>query len=109
MFKGKSNYGEFFNSAEKIATNILADRLQRLEGEGIISKKGDPQNKKKNIYRLTDKGIDLLPMVLEMISWGARYDAKTEAPKEFIETLENDKEGMARRMMRGLRMKNKSR
>lgn len=108
MFKAKSNFGEFLESEEKIATNILADRLQRLEDETIISKKADPLNKKKNIYQLTDKGIDLLPLVLEMVGWGAKYDSKTEAPKEFIENLKKDKAGMAREMMKGLRMKNMS-
>ncbi len=73
MFKGKKTYGEFLQSEEKIATNILADRLLILEKSGIVEKRAFPENKVKNLYRLTPKGIDLMPILLEMIVWGDRY------------------------------------
>jgi DNA-binding HxlR family transcriptional regulator len=94
MFKGKKYYGEFLDSEEKIATNILADRLQKLENEDLIFSSKAADNLKKIIYQLTDKGIDLLPMILEMIQWGAKHDIKTAAPKEFIARLKKDKAGM---------------
>ncbi|MEQ1876708.1 MAG: helix-turn-helix domain-containing protein [Bdellovibrionia bacterium] len=94
MFKGKQHYGEFLNSEEKIATNILADRLQRLEREEIISSSKAARDQKKIIYQLTDKGIELLPMILEMIQWGAKHDSKTAAPKEFVARLKKDKAGV---------------
>lgn len=74
FFKQKKYYGEFLNSVEKISTNILASRLQKLEIEGLISKTQDPENLSKFIYRITAKGKDLLPLMLEMIEWSVKYD-----------------------------------
>ena len=73
MFKGKKTYGEFLQSEEKIATNILADRLLILEKNGIVEKKAFPGNKVKNLYQLTPKGVDLMPILLEIILWGDKY------------------------------------
>ena len=94
MFKGKKYYGDFLSSEEKISTNILADRLEKLESRGLITKTPDKENRSKNIYALTQKGIDLMPMLLEMIAWSAKYDAKTEAPKTFIDRLTQDRENL---------------
>jgi DNA-binding HxlR family transcriptional regulator len=71
IFWGKKTYGEFLKSDERIATNILADRLAYLEREGLISKSPDPTDKRKEIYRVTEKGIGLVPMFIEMIAWSA--------------------------------------
>ena len=90
LFKGKRLYGEFLNSEEGIATNILAERLARLEKTGIITKTNDPSNKKQFIYAPTRKGLELVPLLLEMIRWSAKHDPKTAAPKEFIRRLEKD-------------------
>lgn len=92
MFKGKKTYGEFLLSEEKIATNILADRLIMLETVGLIKSKRDKTNKSKFNYFLTEKGIDLVPVLLEIVKWSAKHDKKTAAPKEFIDRLKNDRE-----------------
>jgi DNA-binding HxlR family transcriptional regulator len=84
LFKKKKYYGEFLNSAEKISTNILANRLGKLESEGLISKARDGQNLSKFIYRLTQKGKDLLPLMLEMIEWSAKYDPQPGVPDNII-------------------------
>ncbi len=94
VFLGKRYFGEFLESSEKIASNILADRLKRLDEQEIISKKDNPHNKKQAIYSLTDKGIGLLPMILELILWGAKHDPKTAAPKEFIRKLKKDRDAL---------------
>lgn len=94
IFMGKRYYGEFLESGEGIATNVLADRLNRLESKEIISKRVDPKNQKKYLYHLTDKGEDLLPVLLEMILWGATYDPKTAASKAFINRLKTDRAGV---------------
>ena len=73
MYKGKKTYGEFLQSEEKIATNILADRLLVLEKTGIVEKKAFPGNRVKNLYQLTPKGIDLMPTLLEIVLWGDKY------------------------------------
>jgi DNA-binding HxlR family transcriptional regulator len=67
MFKGKHYYQEFLEAGEGISTNILASRLADLESNGLISKQRDAVKRSKFVYTLTDKGIDLLPMMLAMI------------------------------------------
>ena len=71
MFKGKHYYKEFLDSEERIATNILADRLSLLVEAGIVTKTVDIEHKSKQIYKLSQKGIDLLPLLVEIILWSA--------------------------------------
>lgn len=73
MFEGKRYFRELLQSEEKIASNILTDRLSMLEREGIIIKTADPDHKQKNIYSLTSKGIDLLPVMVEMGAWSIKH------------------------------------
>lgn len=92
MFFGRKSYNEFLNVGEKIATNILSDRLQRLESSGIVAKQRDPSDARRYIYRLTEKGIDLAPVLVEMIIWAARHE-KTAAPPVVIRKMIEDREG----------------
>lgn len=94
MFKGKSNFREFLKSEEKIATNILSDRLKRLEEHGIVIKTEDGANRSKLNYSLTEKGKDLMPIMLEITAWSAKHDKLTNTPKPFRKTLAEDREGM---------------
>lgn len=87
MFEGKRNFREFLRSEEKIASNILADRLAMLEKEGIISKTSDPDHKQKYIYRLTSKGIDLLPVMIEIGAWSLKYKPVDIAKYQHAQTL----------------------
>ena len=64
MFKGKRHYNEFLEAGEKVSTSVLGDRLKRLEEMGIISKGQDEVKKSRIRYSLTQKGIDLLPILL---------------------------------------------
>jgi DNA-binding HxlR family transcriptional regulator len=74
IFWGKRTYGEFLNSDEGIATNILAGRLDYLEKEGLISKSPHSTDKRKDVYNVTEKGIELIPMFIEMIAWSAKNE-----------------------------------
>src|SRR5689334_10657304 len=74
VYFGKRTYGEFLESEERIATNILANRLANLEQNGILVKKPHPEDKRKEIYSLTEKGLDLIPLLLEMANWSAKHD-----------------------------------
>lgn len=74
IFWGKHTYGEFLKSDEGIATNILANRLEYLEKEGLISKSPHETDKRKDIYSVTEKGIELVPMFIEMIAWSAKNE-----------------------------------
>lgn len=73
MFFGKRYFSEFLNSDEHIATNLLADRLSMLEKEKIIRKNKDPQHKQKIVYSLTEKGIDLVPVILTIGLWSEKH------------------------------------
>ena len=90
IFSGKSSYGEFQNSGEKIATNILADRLASLTANNFISKKESARHKSKFVYALTEKGISLLPILIELNIWGAANDPEN-AGSEMTKLLKNDK------------------
>jgi DNA-binding HxlR family transcriptional regulator len=74
IFDNKRYFNEFRNSEEKIASNILTDRLNMLDREGLISKKPDPAHKQKVIYSLTEKSIDLLPLIVESMIWSLKYE-----------------------------------
>jgi len=102
MFRGRETYGEFLESGEGIATNVLADRLKCLETEDLIEKSRDPKNKRRVLYRLTEKGLDLAPVLLEMMRWSAKYDADTGTPQAFLDMLENDMEGLIKKVREGM-------
>jgi len=73
VFAGKSTYGQFLQSAEKIATNVLADRLAGLEAQGLVTKAVAADKKSKFTYRLTEKGVDTVPILVELVRWGATH------------------------------------
>ncbi|MBB38463.1 MULTISPECIES: helix-turn-helix domain-containing protein [Hyphomonas] len=94
MFKGKSTFLEFAQSDEGISTNILSDRLKRLETHGIVSKETSPDNRSSLIYSLTDRGKDLLPIMVEITAWSAKHDELTNTPDEFLSAYKNDRSGL---------------
>jgi len=91
MFKERRYYGEFLSAGEGISTNILADRLQKLEQNGIVLKQTDTQNGTKQVYSLSQKGIALLPSMLEMMHWSATYDDQTEVAADFSNDLVHER------------------
>lgn len=91
MVRGYRTFKQFQESGEGIATNILADRLQRLEKSGIVSSTPDENDGRKLNYRLTEKGIDLAPVMLELLIWGARHE-NTGAPSHVINHLAKNRE-----------------
>lgn len=86
MVRGFRTFREFQQSGEGIATNILADRLRQLEARGIIVTESEETDRRRVNYRLTEKGIDLAPVLLDLLIWGARHE-KTAAPCAVIETM----------------------
>lgn len=90
MFQSKDTYGNFLESSEDISTNILADRLKRLETEGVILKSSDPNHGRRIIYSLTGKGLDLAPVLMSMVQWSGKYDPDTAAPRELLQQWEDD-------------------
>ncbi len=90
----KKRYSELQASAEGIATNILSDRLKRLEAAGIVTRSRDPEDRRQFIYRVTEKGLSLVPVLLEIAAWGATHDEKTAAPDGFAERFYADRESL---------------
>lgn len=89
VFAGKKTYGEFLKSEEGIATNVLATRLAFLEEQGILSKAPSPEDRRKDFYTLTEKGLDLIPIMLSIVVWSARHDSKSyvRRRKDFVARL----------------------
>jgi DNA-binding HxlR family transcriptional regulator len=90
MLRGYQSFNEFLRSDEKIATNILSDRLRRLESYGIITSEQDPADGRKMIYTLTAKGIDLAPVLTEMVLWAARHEETGNQP--LVRRMQTSKE-----------------
>ncbi len=91
MVRGYRTFGEFLNAGEGIATNILADRLRKLEAAGILTAEPMADDGRSTHYRLTAKGIGLAPVLLELLIWAARHE-ETAAPCSFIEQMEQNRE-----------------
>ena len=96
LMSGKSHYREFLASEERIATNILADRLARLEAGGLLVKTAEDPRSGKQAYQATDKGKDLIPLLLEMVAWSAAPDPQVAVPPALIAALRKDRAGTAR-------------
>ncbi len=87
MIGGKRYFGEFLKSKEKIASNILTNRLQSLEKEGIIYKTKDTEHKQKIIYLLTEKGINLFPILMENARWSLKYKSVNKDDAKMVKSI----------------------
>ena len=108
MLRGKVSYSEFLESEEKISTNILANRLSVLETENILWKEVSPANKSKFVYSLTQKGADLLPIVIEIMDWGAKYNANCPR-RELGQKIKKNKSAVIKEYSRVLKKQVKQR
>lgn len=91
MFSGLRTFREFSAAGEGIATNILADRLRRLEEEGVIRRSKSSGDGRHVIYGLTEKGLDLAPVLVEMVLWAARHE-RTDAPPSVVRQMGRQKQ-----------------
>jgi DNA-binding HxlR family transcriptional regulator len=107
MFNNKNTYGDFLKSAEGIATNILASRLQTLEENNIIEKLPHPESKAKVMYRLTQKGIDLLPILIEIYLWAEKYFTVPNDIKLALKDAKKDRDTFIALVTKGLKSSNK--
>ena len=90
MLRGSRTYKEFLECYEGIATNILADRLRKLQAYGIIAAEPDPKDARKVTYLLTAKGIDLAPVLTEMVLWAAAHE--DTGNQALVRQMKEDKE-----------------
>ena len=93
MVRGYRTFKDFQGSSEKIATNILADRLKKLEAAGIVHAEPETTDRRRVNYRLTEKGIDLAPVLLDLLIWAARHE-ETGAPCALIMDMEKNREAV---------------
>jgi DNA-binding HxlR family transcriptional regulator len=94
MLRGDKTYGELLDGGEGIATNILADRLKSLEAAGIVTARPDPESRRRKIYSLTDKGLDLAPVVIEIVRWSGTHDKRPDARKALARRIAGDAKGV---------------
>ena len=102
MFAKECTYGDLLKSPEGIATNILASRLQALEENKIIEKLDHPDSKAKVLYRLTQKGIDLVPVMIEISLWAEKYFSIPEDRKAMLKEVKKDKAGFIKAAIKEL-------
>lgn len=102
MFAKQCTYGDLLKSPEGIATNILASRLQTLEENKLIEKLDHPDSKVKVLYKLTKKGIDLLPVMIEINLWAEKYFTVPADRKAMLKEVKKDKEGFIKASMKEL-------
>ena len=95
MLLGKRRYSEFLASSEGISTNILADRLKQMQRLGLVEKFRDPTDGKASVYLLTDKGLSLFPVLLEVIRWGLQHDEHSMVPDPIAAALLDDSQVLA--------------
>jgi len=103
MMTKQRTYGDFLKSDEKIATNILASRLQTLEENGIITKSEHPDSKAKVLYKLTQKGIDLVPVMIEINLWAEKYFDIPAERKAMLKEVKKDKEAFIKATTKDLK------
>ena len=101
MFHQRRTFGEFAAAGEGVATNVLAERLGRLEAAGIIARTADPADRRRRIYRLTAKGLDLAPVLVEMVLWVARHE-RTDAPPSLVARMRQDRTGFLDELRRAV-------
>ena len=91
IFFGRTSFYDFMHAGERIASNILTDRLKTLEANGIVERRRDESDARRVRYALTEKGIDLAPVLIDMVHWAARHET-TAAPPEIVEDMRLNRE-----------------
>ena len=99
IFEDKRFYKDFLGSKEGIATNILSDRLKRLEGIGVIESKVYEKLKTKKEYSLTQKGKDLVPVLVDMMVWSATYGEDLAITQEFVQKVKTNRDQVITNIM----------
>ncbi|WP_028562351.1 winged helix-turn-helix transcriptional regulator [Paenibacillus pinihumi] len=94
IFAGKRTFGEFLASDERIARNILTNRLSRLEMMGLITKSPHPTDRRKDLYELTEAGLDLLPVLWELSAWGAKHEPETADTLAWLADIQMNKDSL---------------
>lgn len=105
IFRGKKTFGDFLESEENFATNILASRLSHLVDEGILAKEQIAGDSRKAAYVLTEKGLDLIPVIFEITLWSSKHDSRSEAGRirSLVDAIRTDNRGVSRAVRKKVR------
>lgn len=105
-FTDKRSYNALLKASEGIATNVLSNRLSSLEASGIVSRSRDPNDGRKHIYCLTEAGIDLIPLLIDMMLWSEKHDPEgLDIPGEFLDKIRQNRQGVIEQIQQNLRAK----
>jgi DNA-binding HxlR family transcriptional regulator len=94
LFWNKRHFKDFLSSEEKIASNILSNRLRQLEATGLVTREPDPDSARSVVYAPTEKAIDLVPALLELTRWSAKYDDCTQATPQVVKRIATDRDAL---------------
>lgn len=94
IFARKRHFQQFLDSNEGIASNILAARLKLLENAGLATRADDPEHGRRVLYAPTDKALDLMPVILELLRWGTKYNAKSAAPAHILKGAAENRDAL---------------
>ncbi len=94
VFHGKHTFGEFLASAERVTTSVLADRLASLVAADILTKQPSPSDRRRECYQLTEKGLGLIPILVEMANWSLHHDPLVPVNPHWVAKVRSDREGL---------------
>lgn len=94
VFEGKNTYGQYLRGEEGIATNILADRLEWLEQAGIIKSRPHPDGRIKETFQLTPKGADLIPLIVDLVTWSDKYLEISPQARQMAKAIRADRDAV---------------
>jgi DNA-binding HxlR family transcriptional regulator len=102
---GKHTFKEFLASEERITTSVLTDRLVRLEESGIVRREPHPTDRRSSAYVLTEKGLGLIPVLLDLMEWGTTHDPASAGHRkgEFLNKLRDEQGQLIREMKERVR------
>jgi len=100
---GKRTYNEFLTSEEGIARNILADRLTQLQAKGLLAKRPHPQDGRKDLYELTEDGLDLIPVLLSLAEWGSHRVPQEALPHAWLQRVREERDELIPRIQQRVR------
>jgi DNA-binding HxlR family transcriptional regulator len=105
VFFGKQTFKEFLESSERITTSVLTSRLVSLENHGIVLKQPHPTDQRSALYKLTEKGIGLVPVLLAMMEWGTRHDPHSAGhrKKALVDRITAEQSAISKEVQKTLR------
>lgn len=102
VFAGKSTFGEFLESDERISTSALSSRLASLQEKGVLLRRPHPRDRRKEVYQLTEKGLDVVPVLLELGEWGAKHRRVINVPRRWFEIVRRARQRVIQEIREGL-------